>query len=63
MGALGNRDSTTRKYCRAGDIVMDVDGDDALIGKQVFNFINRLYFNNQDAWFIYTNFIQIKGDT
>ena len=63
VGALGNRDSTTRHYCGAGDIVMDVDGDDALIGRQVFNFVNRLYYNNPNAWFIYTNFIQIKGDT
>lgn len=38
IGALGNRDSVTRKFCGPGDIVMDIDGDDALIGKQAFNF-------------------------
>lgn len=46
FGALANRDFTTRKYCRPGDIVMDIDGDDALIGKQVFNLFNRFYVLN-----------------
>ena len=43
IGALANRDSATRNYCHPGDIVMDVDGDDNLIGKQVFNLFNRFY--------------------
>ncbi len=46
VGALGNRDSTTRNYCQPGDIVMDIDGDDAIIGKQVFNLYNHIYHNN-----------------
>lgn len=61
IGALGNRDSVTRKFCGPGDIVMDIDGDDALIGKQAFNFFNR-YYHNSNAWFVYSNFIQIEGD-
>lgn len=63
MGALGNRDSTTRNYCQSGDIVMDIDGDDALVGKQVFNLFNRLYAFNVDAWYVYTNFIAVNGTT
>ena len=61
IGALGNRDSTTRNHCNPGDIVMDVDGDDNLIGKQVLNLFNRFYANDPNAWFVYNNFIRIKG--
>ena len=61
MGALGNRDSATRNYCRSGDIVIDIDGDDALIGKQVFNLYNHIYHNNTNAWFVYANFLAAKG--
>lgn len=46
-GALGNRDSTIRNHCKVGDIVVDIDGDDALIGKQVFNIVNRIYYKNK----------------
>jgi hypothetical protein len=41
---------------------MDIDGDDSLIGKQVFNLFNRLYHDNPQAWFVYTNFISIRGE-
>lgn len=41
---------------------MDIDGDDALVGKQVFNLFNKLYHDNPEAWFVYTNFIAIKGE-
>lgn len=41
---------------------MDIDGDDALVGKQVFNLFNKLYHDNPEAWFLYTNFIAIKGE-
>ena len=40
---------------------MDIDGDDALIGKQVFNLYNHIYYNNPDAWFVYSNFLAVNG--
>lgn len=40
---------------------MDIDGDDAIIGKQVFNLYNRFYYFNSQAWFVYTNFIAVNG--
>lgn len=46
IGALGNRDISVRERCTPGDIVIDIDGDDAIIGNQVFNTINRIYHNN-----------------
>ena len=60
-GALGNRDSTIRNHCKPGDIVIDVDGDDALIGKQVFNVVNRIYHNNPRTWFMYMNYLSVTG--
>lgn len=42
---------------------MDVDGDDALIGRQVFNLFNRLYYQNPNAWFLYANYISVEGNS
>lgn len=42
---------------------MDIDGDDALIGKQVFNVYNRIYAKNEKVWFLYTNFLAVKGSS
>lgn len=41
---------------------MDIDGDDALIGKQALNLFNRFYSHNENAWFVYTNFLAMQGD-
>lgn len=57
IGALGNRDITIRNYCQPGSIILELDADDSLIGKQVFNTINRLYQKNKNFWFIYFNFL------
>jgi glycosyltransferase involved in cell wall biosynthesis len=62
IGALGNRDSVTRNFCQPGEIVMDIDGDDALIGKQALNLFNRFYTHNESNWLVYTNFLAMKGD-
>jgi hypothetical protein len=29
--------------CEEGDIILDVDGDDAFIGKEAFRVVNALY--------------------
>ncbi len=62
MGPLANRDSVARNYCPPDSIVTDIDGDDGLIGNQVFNLFNRLYYNNPEAWYVYTNYIHITGE-
>lgn len=56
VGALANKDSIIRKYCEKGSIVVDVDADDALIGRQVFNVLNSV-FGNKDVWFAYSNHV------
>lgn len=56
IGALGNKDVMIRNYCNEGEIVVDMDADDSLIGAQVFKIINALY-HRTDNWFIYSNFL------
>ena len=45
-----------RNHCKSGDIVLDVDADDSLVGSQVFNVINALY-QSTDNWFIYSTYL------
>lgn len=56
MGALGNKDIMIRNHCQKGDIIVDIDSDDSLIGCQVLKTINAMY-QQSDSWFIYANFI------
>jgi hypothetical protein len=41
--ALFNRDWANRYVCREGDIIVDLDADDWIIGNQVFQLINSIY--------------------
>lgn len=43
MNALYNRYIAVKDYCKSGDIVVDIDADDWLIGNQVFQLINTAY--------------------
>jgi hypothetical protein len=40
--------------------MMVVDGDDELVGKQVFKLFNAV-FQEHGVWFMYTNFISSQG--
>ena len=40
---------------------MIVDGDDELLGRQVFRFFNAM-FQKKKAFFIYTNYIKAAGN-
>ena len=42
-GALGNRDLATRGICRNDSVVVEIDADDYIIGRQVFNLYNVYY--------------------
>ena len=48
------------RHCPPDSILFDVDSDDVLPGKQIFNAINKLYHDNPDKWFIYTNHVTLK---
>jgi hypothetical protein len=45
VGILANIHMYIKKYCGIDDIVMIVDGDDSLIGTQMFKVINKIYEN------------------
>ena len=57
LGALSNRDSTIKEHCPQRSIVVDVDADDGLLGKQVLNALNRIYQGKDNPWMVYPNFI------
>ena len=60
-GALANKDMSIRNHCSEGDIVIDIDADDALIGSQVLKLVNALY-QHHHSWFIYSNYLNIKDN-
>ena len=41
--------------CKTGEIMVIVDGDDELVGKQVFKLINHFY-TIENKWIVYSNF-------
>lgn len=41
--ALYNRNFGVVQYCKQGDIVVDMDADDWIIGNQVFQLVNSIY--------------------
>lgn len=55
MGLLASMDIAIRNYCESGEIVFKIDIEDALIGKQALNLLNRFY-KNTTVWFSYTNY-------
>lgn len=56
VGALANKDIMIRNYCQKGDIVIDIDADDFLLGRQVLKLFNILYYRTE-KWVIYSNYI------
>ena len=43
---MGNHDIQIRNHCQKGSIIMEVDGDDTLIGRQVMKLMNAYYTDN-----------------
>lgn len=56
MMAMSNIRSAAKQYCSVEDIMMVVDGDDQLVGRQVFKLFNAV-LNKDKVWFAYSNFI------
>jgi len=48
-------------YCNANDIILEVDGDDALAHNQIFKNINEL-FSTQDVWFAYAQYKNVPEE-
>lgn len=60
--ALFNRNLAIKEGCSSDDIVLDVDSDDWLLGRQVFKVVNALY-QNTNNWAIYFNNIIYSKDS
>lgn len=67
--ALYNRYFGIKNYCQQGDIVVDIDADDWIIGNQAFQLINSIYqagnfYNGHkyDVWCAYFNHILSPPD-
>ena len=43
-------------FCRKGEVVMFIDGDDEIIGAQVFNLYSSVY-QSKKANFVYSNYL------
>lgn len=43
VGAFANYDTGIKEHCKPGDIIVPLDGDDALIGRQTLKTLNILY--------------------
>lgn len=56
--ALTNILDAGQNFCHEDDIFMVIDGDDYLLGKQVFKLFNAA-FSSSDAWVVYSNFLTI----
>ena len=55
--ALENIYYGAHRYCGYGEVLMVVDGDDELIGTQVFRVMNAIY-QQSHAYALYSNFMQ-----
>jgi hypothetical protein len=53
---MANIYNAVYNYCRPGEILAVVDGDDELVGKQVFKLFNAAYHKTK-AFSIYSNYI------
>lgn len=49
------------EYCNLGEVMVLVDGDDALIGRQVFSLLNA-YYQTQKPALVYTQLLFIYPD-
>jgi hypothetical protein len=54
--AMYNLRKSALEACKPEEIFIIVDGDDELIGRQVFKLYNA-FFQNTGAYFIYSNFL------
>ncbi len=60
-GSLGNIYYSILKYSDQQDIIILLDGDDCLIGKNVLGQLNKVY-TNEDVWFTFGQFIHSSNN-
>lgn len=58
-GKLASHDIMVRNFCSQGDIIVEIEPKDYLLGQQVFKLLNSRY-TLSDNWFIYTKSISFE---
>ena len=58
--SLSSIRNASKNYCKEEDIIVVVDGDDELLGRQVLKLFNAV-FQEKGVWYMYTNFLGSIG--
>lgn len=58
---LANLYLSVKRFCKTHDIVVVIDSDDLIIGRQGLKIINSVY-NDPNIWYVYTRFILTRAD-
>lgn len=58
--AIANIYEAANHFCKPYEIFIILDGDDEIVGKQVFKLFNAIY-QAQGMWVVYTNFMTERG--
>lgn len=56
LGVLANMNFWMKKYCEADDIVVVIDADDIIIGRQGLKIINSIY-KSPNVWYAYSKYV------
>lgn len=62
MRAMYNLRRAALEFCKPEEVFLIVDGDDELLGRQVFKLFSG-FFQKEDIWFVYSNFLMIKNSS
>lgn len=57
--ALKNIMDAAHNFCKPYDIMIVIDGDDYLLGYNVFKLFNT-FFQRSQAWIVYSNFLSTQ---
>lgn len=60
MGAMYNHQMAVFEHCEKDDIVVQLDGDDWFVNKNVLSYINDFY-NNSNCWMMYGQAQYLSG--
>jgi hypothetical protein len=59
---LANLYNGINNYCKSGEIVMILDGDDSLLGREVMSLFNAVYQKNK-AGLVYSRYILVYDNS
>lgn len=57
---MPNLHKAIHQFCQPYELLLIVDGDDELVGKQILKFFNAI-FQTYDIWLAYSNFVTFRG--